>query len=331
MPTIYDISQRLKISPSTVSRALRPNTQVSEALREKVRQEAERIGYRPNLIAKQLKENKSNLLGLILDETWNWFSSSVTDGVQEEARRLGYNILVWNAVDAEDEKNALGMFYDMRAAGVIIASTEMLDAPKPNPTQALPSVYICRDIDACDTIKPDDYSAAEQMAAHLLDLGHRRIALILGPENSFHTRTREQAVRDVMRRYGVPLREDWVVQRDWHIQDGYAVGMALLGRAERPTAILSLNDAMAFGVNDAARELGLSVPGDVSIIGHDNHDVSGWMRPELTTFSLPLHRMGKTAVAMLVERIQDPHQSVRHEVVRGEMVVRQSCGQAPTS
>ena len=328
MATIYDISKRLKISPSTVSRALQPNTQVSPKVRELVRQEAERVGYRPNLIAKQLKIQKSNLFGLVVDEKWNWFSSTVTDGVQMAARRLGYHILVWNSSGADDEKTALEMFCDMRAAGVIIASTEMLDMNKPVSQQIIPSVYICRTAEGCDTVVPDDYHAAVRLIDHLLNLGHRKIALILGPQNSFHTRFREQAVRDVMEKRDIPLREDWVVQQGWRTENGFEAGIQLLGGNERPTAILSLNDAMAFGVNDAARTLGLSVPGDVSIVGHDNHDLSIWMRPSLTTFSLPLSRMGERAVEMLTDRIVNPEYPARHEIVLGEFLVRDSTGPA---
>jgi LacI family transcriptional regulator len=326
MSTIYDISRRLNISPSTVSRALRPNTQVSAKVRERVKDEAERIGYRPNLIAKQLKVQKSNLLGLLVDEKWNWFSSSIADGVQAAARRLGYSILVWNSVGSTDERAAMELFCAMRAAGVIVASTEMLDDPKPLLGQEIPSVYICRVAEECDTVVPDDYHAATCLAEYLLDLGHRDIAVILGPPNSFHTRARAQAVRDVMRAWGVSLRDDWVIQRQsWRVENGYEVGMKLFGCSERPTAVLSLNDAMAYGVNDAARELGLRVPGDVSIVGHDDHAMAFLMRPRLTTFSLPLNRMGERAVELLVERIGDPDRTVRHDTILGEMLVRDSC------
>lgn len=323
MVTIHDIAKQLGVNAGTVSRALRNQPGVGEEMRKKVEMMAHEMGYQPNILASQLRSQTSSVIGLIVDDQWDWHSGAVADGVQYCAKENKCFVLVWNAFSEEDQKAGLRVFERMRLAGVIIASTHM-NVIKRVPESTLPTFYI-NNIGGPGTtsILWDDEHGSTLAILHLLALGHTKIGYINGPEDARHSIDRHRGVVKALDAAGVTLSEQWYGSGDWTNEAGYREAMRILSQPERPTAIFCANDEIAVGVYDAASNLGLKIPNDLSVIGYDNNTCCKYMRPSLTTISLPLWNMGIQAVEELL-KTKKPENIVGQHLIKGNLIMRNS-------
>ena len=177
-----------------------------------------------------------------------------------------------------------------------------------------------------NSIVPDDRYGASLAVKHLVELGHRRIAFINGPEGWDATTNRLAGYRDELIASGIQFDPRLIYQGDWQVQSGYRLAQQLLALPERPTAVFAANDLMALGVIYAAQEVGLSVPNDMALVGYDDRDFTGFMRPALTTIQMPCERMGQVAADSLLRLIRGEIEVIEPTLVQGALVVRQSCG-----
>jgi DNA-binding LacI/PurR family transcriptional regulator len=325
--TIYDIAQKMGVNPSTVSRALSGAPGTSAALRAKIQKAAQEMGYSPNLMARQLRMKTTSIIGVILDEEWNWYSGAIAGGVQSYAREKDIKLIFWNATSAADQEAGLAVFEEMRIGGVVFASTQIGEHSGEYPKLTFPAVFVNR-INSSKTsrIMTDDLEGAMFAAQHLLSLGHRNIGFINGPENSIHSMNRLKGVKKALQEAGVPFVEDWYATTDWREKAAYESALRILGGSARPTAMISGNDEMAIGIYDAARELGLRIPEDVSVIGYNNHTCCDYMRPKLSTVSLPLWEMGRNALEAVFMKMNGKEIQKDKRIVNGELIVRDSTG-----
>jgi len=321
--TIHDIAKKLGKHPSSVSRALRGGAGVGPELREQILATAAAMGYRPNLMARHLRTRSSPVIGLVLDHQWNWYSAATADGVQEGARRRGLNVMVWNAASREDEAKAVEYFAQLPVAGVIVASSR-LDPAAALPEAQLPLVAINRmGGPGVRSILTDDYQGAAAAVAHLVDLGHRQIGYISGPVDWPHSIDRLRGTVDALAKAGLGLPPDLYGQGDWSRESGRRETRRFLGSRLRPTAIFAANDEMAAGVYDEARRLGRSIPGNLSVIGFNDHVACEYLDPPLTTVTLPLREMGLLAVESLFQKEPPP------PPVAGRLIIRHSTAPLP--
>lgn len=319
--TIYDIAKELGINPSTVSRAFSNPMLVSEKTRLAVLNKAEDLGYKKNLVASQLRSQLSNIIALVvLQSDWNWFTSKLANGVQDAANELGYEIVVMRKDGSHT--NSIQLCEQMRFAGVIVASTE-LGASREYTSDTIPTVYINRMDAERNRILPDDEYGIYCAVDHLYKCGHREIAYIDGPMTSLHSAVRKQSFLKRMKLLGLTVRSEWIEAANWSSELAYKAARRMLLLDKRPTAILSADDNMCWGVYRAAYELNIKIGEDLSVIGYDNTDTASDLTPGLTTVSFPLYEMGREAVKMvdcLVRNIDFEDRVTIH----GELVERES-------
>lgn len=326
MVSIYDIAKAAGVSAATVSRALRNSPRVSPDSRERIQAIASELGYRPNLLARNLRQQSSMMLGLVVDDVSDEFGSQVISGVEDESRNAGYHLIVWSAhKNAEAERVAVQTFNDLQLDGVIMADT-WLHSTEELPDLAVPAVFVNRRHagEQVHYVGPDDTYGAYIATQHLLELGHRRIGYISGPLEWRASPERLKGFQMALRDQSVIFDPDLVAYGDWRVNSGETEGLRLLSRPDRPTAIFAANDYMALGVMDAANKLGLKVPEDLSVIGYDNRSFAPFCRPRLSTVSLPLYEMGVEAAKKLIAMIRDDSLEPSSVSVRGKLFVRES-------
>lgn len=324
MVTIHDIAKHLGINAATVSRALRDKPGVSAELKKKILETVKEMGYQPHMMASQLRTQSSNVIGLFLEEDWIYYGNSVADGVQSYAKKNGYHVLIWNASKVEDQKVGIDFFEQMRLAGIIFASKHA-DTNREVPESKLPIVLVNRlGGPNVTSIMTDDEHGATLAAVHLIGLGHKDIAMINGPSGSIHVTRRKKGVVEALRSAGLKLRDEWYFEGDWVRENGYESAKKLFAQKDRPTAIIAGNDDIALGVYDAALEYGVSIPDELSVIGYNDHISCQYMRPQLTTITLPLREMGMEAAKVLIQRLKQPQLVIDQRVVKGSLVIRGS-------
>ena len=304
--TSKDIARQLKISQSTVSRALRGDPRVAPETTARILETAREMDYTPNLAARSLITRKTGTVALIVSDITNPFYPELLDVLHNEFALGGYRTVLFNErTDAPLEQHVSDLVNGAAVDGLVYVSAT-LGTPLPGRgVRAVPVVLVNRYIDSTevDTVVSDNRRGGRIVAQAIVGLGHRRIALIAGPENATTSRDRERGFREGLEARRVKLDETLRRAGQFSHHSGYECCLDLLATEPRPTAIFAANDVIAFGALDAARRLGVSVPDELSIVGFDDIDMAGWEGFNLTTVRQPLAQMGHAAVSLLLERI----------------------------
>jgi LacI family transcriptional regulator len=291
--TSKDIAGELGISQSTVSRALRGDPRVAASTLTRVLDAAQRLNYTPNLAARSLITRKTRTIGVVVSDITNPFYPELLDILHNEFALASYRTILLNErTDVHLEQHVAELVNGGAVDGLVYVSA-VLGMPLPGRgASARPVVLLNREI--C--------SAA--VAQALVDLGHRRIALIAGPENTSTSKDREVGFTEQLRALGAPLDERLRRVGQFSHKSGYQWCLDLLAADERPTALFAANDVIAFGALDAARRLRVRVPEELSVVGFDDIDMASWEGFNLTTARQPLAEMARTAARLLLERIE---------------------------
>ena len=304
--TSKDIARRLGISQSTVSRALRGDPRVAAATMARVLDAAREMDYTPNLAARSLITRRTGTVGVVVQDITNPFYPELLDILHNELALAGFQTILFNErMDASVEEH-LGHLVNGAAVDGLVYVSATLGTPLPGSrARDIPIVLVNRYIDSleADTVVADNLRGGRLVAEAMVELGHRRIALIAGPENTTTSRDRERGFRDQLAAADVPLDETLRRVGQFSHQSGYQWCLDLLAAAPRPTAVFAANDVIAFGALDAARRVGVRVPDELSIVGFDDIDMAGWEGFNLTTVRQPFAEMGRAAAALLAERI----------------------------
>ncbi|TDD57034.1 LacI family transcriptional regulator [Nonomuraea terrae] len=325
-PTIRNVAERAGVSKSLVSLVLRGSPHVSEHRRQAVLQAARELGYRPNAVARSLVEGRTHLVGALVADLHNPFYAEFLDGLQESLHGDGLRMLIGNSQwDPAFEDEAVEAFLELRVDGLVLLGIAPTSETLVEATSYTPTVVVGeRDnqLDGVDIVVDDDQLGARMAIDHLVELGHKRIAHIESRRAS-----RCEGYLVAMRRHA--LAPYIMVEAAESDEDGgRAAAKALLTRDPRPTAIFAANDVVALGVLSAAGELGLRVPEDLSVVGYDNTHLSASHHISLTSVDQPRRAMGRSAAALLSDRIGDPGKAARLREIRPELVVRRSTGPA---
>ncbi|MBN6057949.1 LacI family DNA-binding transcriptional regulator [Nonomuraea sp. RK-328] len=305
---------------------MRGSPHVSEHRRQAVLQAARELGYRPNAVARSLVEGRTHLVGALVADLHNPFYAEVLDGLQESLHGDGLRMLIGNSQwDPAFEDEAVEAFLELRVDGLVLLGIAPTSETLMEATSYTPTVVVGeRDIDlgGVDIVVDDDQLGARLAIDHLVELGHKRIAHIEGARP-----TRCEGYLVAMRRHAL-APYIMVEAAESTEEGGRKAALALLTRDPRPTAIFAATDAVALGVLSAAAELGLGVPGDLSVVGYDNTHLSASRHISLTSVDQPRRAMGRSAAALLSDRIGDPAKVARLRQVTPELVVRRSTGPA---
>jgi DNA-binding LacI/PurR family transcriptional regulator len=320
-PTMQDVAERAGVSRSLVSLVMRDSSRVSEHSRVAVRRAAEELGYRPDLAARQLASRRTGTLGLILNDLHNPFFSEVTDEIHKVADHTGHRLLISSGMlDAGPEQAALDGLIGMRVDAVLLAGTVLGVDSLEAAAQRVPVGVISRAIpsDHIDTVNNDDPKGASLAVEHLVSLGHERICHLDGGSGA-GADERCRGFVEAMVAHGL---EPDVVSAGFTERSGTAATEQLLARGELPTAIFAANDLSALGVLGVLSEAGVRVPGDVSVVGHDNTALSAMRYVRLTTVNQDRATLGRLATEAVIRRIGEPSAIAAHHVVVPRLVVR---------
>ncbi|GAB91225.1 LacI family DNA-binding transcriptional regulator [Gordonia rhizosphera] len=307
--TGYDVARRAGVSQSTVSRALRNDPRVIKETRDEIQALAKEMGYVPHVTARSLITRRSSSIAVVTGDLRNPSFPVLVNTLQDRFARDDYRVLLMSDREQGTLENDILALRGGLVDGVVFISAR-LDSPIVSEMIGwkIPLVILNRDVDGksagrVDRVTSDNLGGGRLVADHLFEMGHRRIGLISGPLANPSVKLRETGFRDALARHGVELDEDLVVRGEVDAKTGLDGGLALLNREDRPTAIFCVTDYVAFGTLDATKRLGLVVPDDVSIVGYNDLDISGWSILDLTTVRQPLEDMAKAAAELLLARI----------------------------
>lgn len=300
---------------------------VSDERRAAVLAAAEELGYRPNAAARSLVRQRSGVFGVVLSDLHNPFFADVADGIEERARAEGYKALLSSGfLDAGREASAVETMLQLRVDGLILLGNVGEVERFETEAKTVPIVTVSKESvsDRIDSVGDDDRLGAGMLVDHLVGLGHRRIAYISAGTAGGGPGRRagyEAAMRS--KRLAGEIR----IVDGAFTHDGGRAGMrTLIESGELPTAVMGPNDFAAIGALEVADAAGLDVPGDISITGYDNSHLARLRRIDLTTIAQPAAELGRTAVALLLERIDEGRKQRRHVVLAPKLVVGTTTG-----
>lgn len=330
-PAMMDVAKLAGVSHQTVSRVLNDSGKVTEPTRERVLQAIADLGYRRNSVARALVTRKSGIIGILTGTSSHWGPSTRLLAVELAAREAGYMTLVAPLPDFSRDSldGALDRFLGLAVEGIVIMAPvagrgEDLQAfTAPVPIVVMTSADLAEK-DGMYLVTVDQEKGGRMAVEHLVSLGHTDIAHVRGPLNWFEARLRESGWRRVMDEHGLPAREP--VGGGWGASTGYEAGKALVEQGT-PQAVFAANDELALGLIDAFAEAGLSVPGDVSVVGFDDAPASEFFRPALTTVRQDFEELGEDAVRVLVDAIEG-RTAITSMLVEPTLVVRNSTARA---
>lgn len=296
------------VSPKTVSRALNDEPHVSARVRQLVKEAAAKLDYHPNLTAQSLIARRSFLIGLTYERPSPSYVVDLQNGALDRMQSGRYRLIVLPFSRVSERLEELGrLLLSAGLDGVLLAPPacdqlellDLLDRQGLAYARITPQKALERGI----VITMDEVAAAHAVASHVLELGHRRVGVILGDPSHAASMARMEGYRRAFAEHGATLDEDLIVTGDFTYAVGYDAALDLLRRRPVPTAILAQNDDMAVAALGAARALGLSVPGDISIAGFDDSEVSRTTWPQLTTVRQPVSAMAWDATDRLIGKL----------------------------
>jgi LacI family repressor for deo operon, udp, cdd, tsx, nupC, and nupG len=306
MTSIDDVAAALGVSTATVSRALRGLPGVAEETRTRVTLTARRLGYVPSSAASGLASGRTMAMGVLVPVLDRWYFSAVLEGVDRQLRAAGYDLIVFSlGGDGVNRDRVFHRSILRKRIDALLVMCMHLTEEERQAVQQLeyPSIVVGGAVEGVRHVGIDDAAAARDAVEHLISLGHTRIAHMRGG-GSFDIdfevpRLREQAYRETMVRHGLPVREDWSAFGDFRFATSRSSALHLLeDPTDRPTAVFCSSDEMAFGVLRAATELGIDVPGELSVIGIDDHEFAEPMG--LTTIRQDPEDQGAFAADLLL-------------------------------
>jgi LacI family transcriptional regulator len=337
--TISDVAEGAGVSIKTVSRVFNEEPNVREETRKRVLQVVAELDYHPNMAARSLAGRKSFLIGLLYDNPCANYILGLQNGSLDRLRDDKWRLLV---VPCEDSARMGGKTVSMvRSAGVggVILTSPICDnAEIVNELIAarIPMVRIApADNVGVDAIAPsvgmDDRSAAADITRHLIELGHRRIAIILGDATHSSNNERYAGFRRALDEAGIALDPSLIGQGLYTFESGLEAARKLLARRDRPTAIFAQNDDMAAGAIIAAGELGIAIPDELSVAGFDDSQIASTVWPRITTIRQPIRAMAQAATDALIRIMEGSNRLPEHRVMPYELILRGSTGAARSS
>jgi DNA-binding LacI/PurR family transcriptional regulator len=324
--TMEDVAREAGVSRALVSLVMRESPKVSEERRARVLAAAERLGYRPNAMARGLASRRTRTIGVLLNDLQNPFFAEMTEGIFEAADELDYRLLIGTGRrQPAGERRAVGSFFEHRPDGLLLVSPRLPLSEILAIGRTAPTVVVARPLRAAhvDSITNDDQLGAALAVRHLAELGHRRIAHIDGGRGAGAAPRRTGYVRE-MKRLGL---EPHVVPGEFTEAAGVRAAESLLQAGSVPTAVFAANDLVAAGALDRFEDAGLRIPEDLSIIGYDNTFLAALHHMSLTTIDQPRPEIGRLALRTLVERIDGGRTEAVHHRVEPSLVVRATTAQ----
>jgi LacI family fructose operon transcriptional repressor len=326
MVSIKDVADAAGVSTATVSRVLSNGLHVRSEVRERVMAAVDRLGYRPNLVARSLRSQHSSTIGLIVSDIRNPFFTSISRAVEDTAYEQGFSVVLCNT-DENPEKEViyLNFLQDTNVAGAIISPTRQTVATFSAANFPFPIVTVDRSIPDgdVDAVLLDNVDAGYRLTSHLIENGYRRIAALCG-ETSTTGQERRLGYEKALRAHGLSPAAELVKYVQPRIEAGQAATLKMLDLAQAPDALFTTNSLLAVGALQAIRERNLTIPDDVALVTFDETTWASLVQPPITLIAQPTDEIGKTAAELLLQRVVNPSRSTRQVILKGQLLVRGS-------
>lgn len=326
MVSIKEVAEVAGVSTATVSRVLSGKGGVSATLRARVEAAVQALDYRPNLVARSLRVQKSATVGLIVSDIRNPFFTDVSRAVEDTLHAAGYTVFLCNADEnAEKERLYLEVMHAQNVAGIIFSPTREQSENLAALDIHLPMVLLDREAQgaAVDMVLIDNVDAAYRLVHHLIQNGYRRIGALVGAASTTG-RERYQGYERALQDHALRPAQHSVFYRQPRIEDGRQATLQILEAATPPDALMATNSLLGAGALLAIHERGLRIPDDIALVSFDETLWAQLVKPGITVIAQPTYEIGRTAAELLLQRLQDPNRPTRKVILQGELVIRGS-------
>ncbi|EPV2529927.1 substrate-binding domain-containing protein [Vibrio alginolyticus] len=330
MATMKDIAKLAGVSTSTVSHVINKTRFVSEEISERVNNAAKELNYyAPSALARSLKVNRTKTIGMLVTTSTNPFFGEVVKGVERSCYQKGYSLILCNTEgDNERMRQSINTLLQKRVDGLILMCSS-LEGERIDVFERYPDIpVVVMDwgpmLFTSDKIQDNSLRGGYLAAKYLIDCGHTEIGCITGPLIKHQAQMRYEGYKRAMNEAGLEFNANWIIESDFECEGGYQAFKKMAQRGALPSSVFVSNDMMAMGVINAANELDIKVPDDLSIIGYDDIHIAKFMSPSLTTIHQPKYRLGQAAVETLVRRLDDKSNDAQVVQLEPTLVVRNS-------
>lgn len=328
--TIKDIARMANVSYATVSRALNNHKDVNEQTKQKILKICKEVGYSPNAIARGLVKQSTYTIGLLVPDITNPYYPEVARGVEDEASRENYNVFLCNTNwDMMKEVDYFNLLLAKRVEGIIIAPVSD-DTMKfvDKFTGRLPIIFLGTRVEdeKYNYVVVDNIKGAEMITEYLISLGHRKIAFVGGMQGSSTFADRVTGYKNALKKHNIEIDEKLIHICGYRKKDGSNTLRRMASESNMPTAIFAVNDLVALGIIEAAEEMSLSIPDNLSLAGFDDIPYASLPKIRLTTVSQPKDSIGRESVRILFEKLEskDIHKGLQR-IVQPELMIRSTC------
>jgi LacI family transcriptional regulator len=335
MVTIRDVASKAEVSIATVSRVVNGNRPVHPDIRERVLKAIEELDYRPNYLARGLRQRNTSMIGLIIPDNSNPFYAELARAIEDAGFAAGYSVILCNSDLSEEKQQAyVDVLLSHKVDGVILIHhmiTTPLKILERILAENVPAVLAISDIPlpTLDQILVEEHQGGYLAGQYLVSLNHRRIGCITLSLPHSYVPKRIVGFRHALAEAGIELATESFAIGNGRYESGYKAMQELLQRCPDLTAVFGFNDMIALGAISALRAQGIRVPEDISIIGYDNIFYASAFEPGLTTIAQPIAAIGQECIARLLERIQQPEKPPTHITLPVELIERSSCRRLP--
>ncbi|WP_433743752.1 catabolite control protein A [Falsibacillus pallidus] len=304
--TIYDVAREANVSMATVSRVVNGNPNVKPATRKKVLDVIERLGYRPNAVARGLASKKTTTVGVIIPDISNIFFAELARGIEDIATMYKYNIILSNSdQNKEKELHLLNTMLGKQVDGIVFMGGNITEEHTAEFERSPVPIVLAGSVESSEKIPSvniDYYQAAYDAVKEFAGKGHKQIAFVVGPfHDTINGGQKLEGYKKALEESGIAYDEELVIEGDYTYDSGLEAWQKLGEMKDRPTAVIAGNDEMALGVVHGAQDAGLTIPDDLEVITSDNTRLALMVRPQLTSIVQPLYDIGAVAMRLLTK------------------------------
>ncbi|OPH53686.1 substrate-binding domain-containing protein [Vibrio campbellii] len=330
MATMKDIAKLAGVSTSTVSHVINKTRFVSEEISERVNNAAKELNYyAPSALARSLKVNRTKTIGMLVTTSTNPFFGEVVKGVERSCYHKGYSLILCNTEgDNERMRESINTLLQKRVDGLILMCSS-LEGERIDVFERYPDIpVVVMDwgpmLFTSDKIQDNSLRGGYLAAKYLIDCGHKEVGCITGPLIKHQAQMRYEGYKRAMLEAELEFNANWIVESDFECEGGYQAFKKMVERGSLPSSIFVSNDMMAMGVINAANELGIQIPEQLSIIGYDDIHIAKFMSPSLTTIHQPKYRLGQAAVETLLRKLDEKSDEAQVVQLEPTLVERKS-------
>jgi DNA-binding LacI/PurR family transcriptional regulator len=328
--TIKDIARMLGISKSTVSRALSGRSDIHPETKKKIVALANELHYAPNALAINLKQQRTNTIGVIIPETTNRFFARAVGGIQKRADMAGINVMICQSSESYiAEKKNIHSLVSSRVDGLLVSvsrETDRSDHFAALLDNGIPLVFfdrICEDVDASQ-VYTDNFEIAMEGTEHLIKQGCSRIAFVAGPQHLFNSRNRLKGYLEALKKHDLPVKDSYVIHSHYRSDKVEEYTRYLINLPQRPDAVFAINDYAALEMMHIMKKHGLRIPQDIAVLGFNNETMSKFVEPSLSSIDHPAHDIGAAAAEILINQIRHHDMLPEKRVIKSKLVIRES-------